>query len=191
MKSEQGLSTILGIRARSLLTVHCSRFALLTALACSPSSEKAKAVDWRQVPVSIEMRLAKGATGPGLVPLPVYGQGKTVYVASEPEISNAHIARVEAIKARIGKGLILQVWLTKAGAKRMADGTAHHIGDSLAVLVNSVVVAVPIIRETINPGTKRSFDMGVPLEPEEAGRLARAVSETWRAQKKERVKSLP
>jgi preprotein translocase subunit SecD len=150
--------------------------------ACSPS-EKVKAVDWRQVPVSIEMRLAKGAAGPGLVPAPVYGQGKTVYVGSEPELSNAHVARVEAIKTRIGKGLILQVWLTKAGAKQIADVTAHHVGDSLAVLVNGVVVSVPIIRQTINPGTKRPFDIGVPLEPEQTGRLARAVSETWRVQR--------
>ena len=86
------------------------------------------------------------------------------------------------IKTRIGQGLVLQVWLTKAGAERIADVTARNIGDSLAVLVNSVVVAVPIIRAPINPGTKRSFDIGIPLRPEEAGRLARAVSKTWSSQ---------
>jgi preprotein translocase subunit SecD len=94
-------------------------------------------------------------------------------------LSNAHISRVEAVKTRIGKGLVLQVWLTKAGAERIADVTARHIGDSLAVLVNGVVVSVPIIREAIKPGTKRPFDIGVPLEPNETGRLARAVSRTW------------
>jgi preprotein translocase subunit SecD len=183
VKSEQGLSTILGIRARSLFPLHCSRlalFPLLATLACA-SGERAKAVDWRQVPVSIEMRLAHGAAGPDLISAPVYGQNKTVYVSSEPELSNAHVARVEAVKTRIGKGLILEVWLTSAGAKRIAAMTANHIGDSLAVLVNSVVVAVPIIRDTIDPGTRRSFDLGVPLEPEETGRLARAVSQTWRS----------
>jgi preprotein translocase subunit SecD len=149
--------------------------------ACSPPSEKAKAADWRQVPVSIEMSLAKGAPGAGWVPAPVYGQGTTVYVHAEPELSNAHIARVEAIKTRIGEGLLLQVWLTRAGAKRIADVTSHHLGDSLAILVNSVVVSVPIIREAMDPGTKQPSDIGVPLRAKEAGQLALAVSKTWPA----------
>lgn len=152
---------------------------VIASWACSPSSHKT--TDWGQVPVSIELRLAKGASGPGLVPAAVYGQSDSVYLDAEAALSNTHIARVEAVKTRIGTGLILQVWLTKAGAERMADFTAHHIGDSLAVLVDSVVVGVPIIQEAINPGTKRPFDVGVPLGPEEAGQLARAVSKTWPA----------
>ena len=63
----------------------------------------------------------------------------------------------------------------------MADFTARHIGDSLAVLVNSSVVSVPIIQQALDPGTKLPSDIGVPLGPEEAGRLARAVSKTWPA----------
>jgi preprotein translocase subunit SecD len=127
------------------------------------------------------MRLAKGAAGPGLVPVPVYGQGKTVYVGSEAELANAHVARVEAVKSRIGEGLILEVWLTNAGAKRIADLTANHIGDSLAIMVNSAVVSVPVIREKIDPGTRRPSDIGVPLRAKEADQLARAVSQTWPA----------
>jgi preprotein translocase subunit SecD len=152
---------------------------VIASWACSSSSEKAKAADWRQVPVSIELRLAEGAAGPELIPAVVHGRGDTVYLHSEAQLSNTHIARVEAVKTRIGQGLILQVWLTRAGARRMADVTAHHIGDSLAVLINSVVVAVPIIQEAINPGTKEPSDIGVPLTPEESGQLARAVSMTW------------
>jgi preprotein translocase subunit SecD len=156
-----------------------SLFPLLAALACSPSGERVKAADWGQVPVSIEIRLAKGTPGPGLDPAPVYGQGKTIYVGSQAELSNAHVARVEALKTRIGEGLILQVWLTKAGSARMADLTSRHIGDSLAILVNSVVVSVPIIRQAMNPGTKQPSDIGVPLRAQEAERLARAVAKTW------------
>jgi preprotein translocase subunit SecD len=160
-------------------TVYCLLFTAV--LSCSASGDKAKAVDWRQVPVTIEMRLAKGAPSEGWVPEPVYGQGKTVYVGSEPELSNAHVARVEAVKTRIGEGLILQVWLTSAGARRLADLTSNHIGDSLAIVVNSVVLSVPVIRQTINPGTQRSSDIGVPLSAKEAGQLARAISQTWPA----------
>ena len=147
--------------------------------ACSPSSKKVKPVDWGQVPVTIELRLAKGAPAPGFVPATVHGQSGTVYLDPEAALSNTHIARVEAVKTRIGAGLILQVWLTKAGAQRIADVTARHIGDSLAVLIDSVVVSVPIIQERMNPGTRRPSDIGVPLEPKETSQLARAISKTW------------
>jgi preprotein translocase subunit SecD len=109
----------------------------------------------------------------------VYGTADTVYLQSKAELSNDHIARAEAVETRIGKGLILQVWHTKAGARRMADLTSNHIGDSLAVLIDSVVVAVPMIQQTLNPGTRQSSDIGVPLEPKEARQLALAVSKTW------------
>jgi preprotein translocase subunit SecD len=151
---------------------------LVASWACSPKA-KARAPDWRQVPVSLELRLAEGAPAPGLVPAEVYGQGKNVYLHPEAQISNRDIARVEAVQTRIGKGLILQVWLTRAGAARIKEVTGKHIGDSLAVLVDSVVVAVPIIQEAIGGDPKLPNDIGVPLEPEEAQQLAAAVSKTW------------
>ena len=163
--------------------VHCSLF---LAAACSSPGDKAAAPNWSQVPVSIELRLAQGAPGPELVPAAVYGQGRTVYLHPESQLSNADIARVEAVKTRIGKGLILEVWHTKTGARRIAELTAQHIGDSLAILINSVVVAVPKIQETINPGTRTPSDIGVPLEPKEANQLALAVSKTWPAPEREK-----
>lgn len=159
----------------TLFTVQCS----LLFAACSSTDNRVRPPNWSQVPVSIELRLAQAGEGPGLTPAAVYGQGKRVYLHPEPGISNSDIARVEAVKTRIGKGVILQVWHTKAGARRIAELTAQHIGDSLAILVNSVVVAVPMIRETINPGTRMPSDIGVPLEPKEANQLALAVSKTW------------
>ena len=129
--------------------------------------------------MSIELRLAEGAAAPGLVPRTVYGQGRKVYLHPKAELSNDDIARVEATKTRIGEGLILDVWHTAAGARRLSQLTSQHIGDSLAVLINSVVVAVPRIEQTLNPGTRTPSAMGVPLEPKEAGQLASAVSKTW------------
>ena len=151
-------------------------------LGCSPNP-KARGPDWQKIPVTLELRLARGAPGPGLVPAPVYGQAKTVYLHSEAELSNSDIARVEAVKTRIGKGLILQVWLTKAGAARVKEATGRHIGDSLAVLIDSVVVAVPVIEQAIGGDPKLPNDIGVPLEPKEAQQLAAAVSKTWPAAK--------
>jgi preprotein translocase subunit SecD len=155
--------------------------AVAASWACSSSDGgKANAApDWKRVPVSLELRLAEGAPGAGLVPATVYGQGKKVYLHPEAPISNRDIARVEATKARIGKGLILQVWLTKAGAARIKQVTGRHIGDSLAVLIDSVVVSVPKIRQAIGGDPKLPNAIGVPLEPKEAQQLAAAIAKTW------------
>jgi preprotein translocase subunit SecD len=154
----------------------------LTLTACSaPGDKPAARPDWGRVPVAVELRLAQGASGPELVGREVYGQGRTVYLNPQAQISNADIARAEAVKTRIGKGLILQVWYTKSGARKIAELTRQHIGDSLAVLINSVVVAIPVIQQPINPGTQTSSDIGVPLEPKEANQLALAGSKTWPA----------
>ena len=152
---------------------------IVASWACSPSSGKARAPDWRRVPVTLELRLARGAPAPGLVPAPVYGQARTVYLYPEAVLGNSDIARAEAIQTRIGRGLILQVWPTRAGAARMKEVTGRHVGDSLAVLIDSVVVSVPIIQQAMGGDPKLPSDIGVPLEPEEAQQLAAAVSKTW------------
>ena len=152
---------------------------LIAAGACSSSTGKEEAADWRRVPVSIELRLAEGAPAPSLVPARVYGQADTVYLHPEAQLSNSGIARVEAAKVRSRRGLVLELWLTKAGAERLAKVTGQHIGDSLAVLINSVVVSVPRIEEPIGGDTQAPSHVGVPLLPEEAEQLAEAVSKTW------------
>jgi preprotein translocase subunit SecD len=155
-------------------------FWVIASGGCSPSTEKVTAApDWRRVPVTLELRLAQGARAPDLVPAAVHGQSATVYLRPQAQLSNRHIARVEAVKTRLGKGLILDVWFTKEGAARLAEVTGNHIGDSLAVLVNSVVVSVPIIQGTLGGDPKLPSQIGVPLEAEEAAQLAAAIAKTW------------
>jgi hypothetical protein len=147
--------------------------------ACSPSREKEQPPDWRRVPVSLELRLAESAPGPGLVPAMMYGQPDTLYLHPQPRLSADHIARVEAAKTMGEKGLVLAVWFTRAGARQLADMTGKHIGDTLAVLINSVVVSAPVIQETMGGDTKLPSHIGVPLDPAAARQLALAVSKTW------------
>ncbi len=151
---------------------------VIGSLACSPGV-RARTPDWTRVPVSLELRLAEGSPAPGLVPAAVYGQGKTVYLHPESQLSNSDIVRVEAVKTRIGKGLILQIWLTRAGASRLKEATGRHIGDSLAALIDDVVLAVPVIQQPIGSDPKLPIDLGVPLEPKEAQQLAASVSKSW------------
>lgn len=151
---------------------------LIAPVACSPG-EKEPAPDWRRVPVSLELQLAQRSPGPGLVRALVYGRPDTLYLNREAGLSSSHIARVEAVKAMGGKGLVLEVWFTRAGAQRLANVTRQHIGDTLAVLINSVVVSAPTIQETMGGDTKLPSHIGVPLDPADARQLALAVSKTW------------
>jgi preprotein translocase subunit SecD len=102
-----------------------------------------------------------------------------VYLQPEIQLSNSGIARVTAAKTMGRRGLVLELWFTKAGAEQLAKVTGQHIGDSLAVLINSEVVAVPKIEEPIGRNTKSPSHIGVPLLPEESEQLAEAVSKTW------------
>jgi preprotein translocase subunit SecD len=164
---------------RSSRSPRSSLILLVTATWACSSARKSAAPDWQRVPVAIELRLAERAPGPQLVAAPVYGQADTVYLHSKPQLSNGDIARVEAAKTMAGTGLVLSVWLTKAGSDRMAEVTSHNMGKKLAVLVNSVVVSVPTIQDTIRLGTKLPSQIGVPLGREESRQLALAVSKTW------------
>lgn len=153
---------------------------LIASEACSPSRDRVDpAPDWRRVPVSLELRLAESAPAPGLLPAVVYGQPDTLYLHPQPRLSASHIARVEAAKTMGEKGLVLAVWFTKAGARQLADMTGPHIGDTLAVLINSVIVSAPVIQETMGGDTKLPSHIGVPLDPAAARQLALAVSKTW------------
>jgi SecD-like export protein len=165
--------------ARYLYLRLAMAISLVACGACSPSPKAKSAPGWGRVPVSLELRLAEGAPSAGLLPAVVYGQDHTVYLHPEPQLSNRDFVRVEAVKARIGTGLILQVWLTKVGAARIKEATGRHIGDSLAVLIDSVVVAVPIIQQVIGGDPRLPTDIGVPLDPKDAQQLAAAVSKTW------------
>ncbi len=167
----------MGARAGYVRVVTC--LWVIASGACSPSGGKAIPPDWRRVPVSLELRLAKSAPGPDLVPAVVYGQPDTLYLHPKAQLSNSHIARVEAAKTMGGKGLVLAVWLTKAGARQLAAVTGQHIGDTLAVLINSVVVSAPVIHEIMGGDAKLPNHIGVPLGPAETGQLAVAVSKTW------------
>jgi preprotein translocase subunit SecD len=163
------------------MTIRLSPALLVAAsLACSGSDEKFNArPDWNRVPVLLELRLAEGGQAPDLIQAPVYGQGKKVYLHPDPVITNRDIVRVEAIKTRIGQGLILQVWFNRAGAARLREVTGKHIGDSLAVVIDSAVVSLPLIRQAIGGNSRLPNDIGVPLQPKEAQRLAAAVAQTW------------
>jgi preprotein translocase subunit SecD len=155
---------------RLLLLCLCS----LAYWACSLPKARP---NWEQAPVSLEFRLAESAPASGLTPAAVYGERDTVYLHSEVQLSNNEIARAEPVEQPTGMGL--RVWLTEEGSKRISRMTAEHIGDRLAVVINSQVVSASVIVAAFKSTPETPTLVVLQLPPEHASQLAKAVSETW------------
>jgi SecD-like export protein len=93
------------------------------------------------------------------------------------ELSNLQVAHVESVEQP--HRLVLLVWLTEEGTKQMSKVAAQHIGGHLAVLINSKVISAALIVEVLHSTPEVPAGLTVPLEPEQARQLARAVSLTW------------
>jgi preprotein translocase subunit SecD len=129
---------------------------LLSAAAVAPSRAAAQATAPDPQPVAIEFKLDDDTTA---------------------RISNAQLARVEPV---VGKeGVVLNLWFTVDGSKRLAGLTDASVGRLLTVLVNSKVVSAAAIAEPIHPGTKQPVSVAVQLPPQAAESLAQAVTRTW------------
>lgn len=83
----------------------------------------------------------------------------------------------------------LRLWLTEEGKDRVARLKAGHIGERLAVLINSTVIAPPAVIVGPLPGLVDTVQLtpeiplviAIPLPQEEIQQLAKAVSQTWLA----------
>jgi hypothetical protein len=141
--------------------------------------------DWGRVPVTIDLRLAVPAPGPGLVLAVVYGRGDTTYLDPRALLANPHITRAEALV--IPEGLAVNVWLTPEGKSRWRELMTQHVGEHLAVLINSILVTEPSLVQGDPPGVtvpaQPNMDVPVtitvPVARKQADQLARAISETW------------
>jgi preprotein translocase subunit SecD len=129
---------------------------VLLAAAIAPSRGAAQDVALDSQPVAIEFKLDDDTTA---------------------KLSNAQLARVEPV---VGKeGVVLNLWFTAEGSKRLAGLTDASVGRLLTVLVNSKVVSAAAIAEPIHPGTKQPVAVAVQLPPQAAESLAQAVTRTW------------
>jgi preprotein translocase subunit SecD len=129
---------------------------ILTSATAAPSSGAAQTSSPSHEPVAIEFRLDEDTTA---------------------RLSTAELARVESVPA--AEGVVLNLWFTEEGSKRLARLTEANVGHLLTVLVNSRVVQAAKVAEPMHPGTKQPVNLAVQLPPQEAESLAQAVARTW------------
>jgi preprotein translocase subunit SecD len=120
----------------------------------------------------IELRLVREQPDPGLWAAEF--DGRTLYLAPEPLLSDRDLERVDPY-VRSGQ-LFLRLQMTARVAERMRSATAAEIGTPLAIIIDSEVRSAPAIRAEIGgPGSA----ITVPASEEEANRLAALIRARW------------
>lgn len=152
---------------------------LIIVCACKPQRPESRHYEWQQVPVMVEMRVAEKKPAPGLMRAVLFENGETVYLHSAVELANEQIARAEAVEEP--DGIRIQFWLTGDGGRRFEETTGTHIGDYLAILINSRVISAPAIVQRIERSPEIPAQVKVRLPRHQALQLAKAVSQTWPA----------
>jgi len=123
-----------------------------------------------QAAVRFEVRLAETQPIPGLVVARVADSGRVIYLHPEAIVTNDDIAQSWVIPDGSGRyGVSVQ--LLEAGAQRMRQATAAHIGRPVAILVDGEVVTVPTVRSAIGDSAVISGDYAQA----EAERIARGI----------------
>jgi hypothetical protein len=101
-----------------------------------------------QAAVRFEVRLAETQAVPGLIVARVGNSDQVIYLHPEAIVTNEDIAQSWVTQDgpdRYG----VSVQLLEAGAQRMRQATATHIGRPVAILINGQVVTAPTVRSAI------------------------------------------
>jgi len=99
--------------------------------------------------VRFEVRLAEAQPVPGLIVAQVGDSGRVIYLHPEMIVTNDDIAQSWVLQDG-PDGFSVSVELMEAGAQRMRQATATHLGRPMAILIDGEVVAVPVVRSAIS-----------------------------------------
>ncbi|HEY5617060.1 MAG TPA: hypothetical protein VIK60_03905 [Vicinamibacterales bacterium] len=99
--------------------------------------------------VRFEMRLAEAQPIPGLIVARVADSGRVIYLHPETIVTNEDIAQSWVIQDGPDR-FSVSVEFLPAGAERMRQATAIHLGHPVAILIDGEVVIAPIVRSAIS-----------------------------------------
>jgi len=124
-----------------------------------------------QAAVRFGVRLAETQPVPGLIVARVVDSGRTIYLHPEMVVTNDDIAQSWVVQDgpdRFG----IAVELLEAGAQRMRQASAAHLGRPVAILIDGEVVAAPVVRAVISNSAMISGD----FTRAEAERIAEGIA---------------
>lgn len=113
-----------------------------------------------QAQVKFEVRLADERPGDGLIEAQVRGSEHVIYLHPEIVVTNGDIAQSGVVPGDNASEFWIDVEFTAAGAERMRQATARHIGRPVAILIDGAVAAAPRLRSPIAASAVISGDFG-------------------------------
>ena len=102
----------------------------------------------RAAAVRFEVRLAEAT--PTLDLQPVRLGERTIYLHREAVVTNDDIAAARVVPGNAPGKSDVAVTFTPAGAKRMREATANHLGRPMALLIDGAVVMAPTVRAVVS-----------------------------------------
>jgi preprotein translocase subunit SecD len=111
-----------------------------------------------QAAVRFEVRLAEDQPAPGLRTAAVGNSNRTIYLHPEIVVTNNDIERSRVIAGDAPARFWIDVRLNAAGAAKMRQATANHLGKPVAILINGDVVTAPTLKSPIGAAAVISGD---------------------------------
>lgn len=99
--------------------------------------------------VRFEVRLAEDTAAPGLREAPVGTEPRVVYLHDRVVVSNDDIAAASVVLGRDGERYGIEIRLSANGSETMRAATRTHLGRPIALLIDGLVAAAPIVRSEI------------------------------------------
>jgi hypothetical protein len=103
-----------------------------------------------QAAVRFEVRLAEDGPAAGLREARISGSDRVVYLHQEVIVTNSDIAQSRVVQGDSASRFGVGVEFNAAGAEKMRQATADHIGKPVAVLIDGEVVTAPVLRSPIS-----------------------------------------
>jgi preprotein translocase subunit SecD len=98
--------------------------------------------------VRFEVRFAEEKPGPGLREAKVAGTNRSIYLHDEVIVTNGDIRAARVI--HVGDAYNVGVEFNAAGAQKMCQATAKHVGRLVAILLDGQVIMAPVLRSPID-----------------------------------------
>jgi hypothetical protein len=108
--------------------------------------------------VRFEVRLAEDHAAAGLREARVAGSDRAIYLHEEVIVGNGDIEKSAVIAGNAPSRFGVGVQFNAAGARKMQQATADHVGRPLAVLIDGDVVMAPVLRDPIGASAVISGD---------------------------------
>jgi hypothetical protein len=115
-----------------------------------------------QAAIRFEVRLAEDRPTAGLREAPIAGSDRVIYLHPEIIVTNADIAQSSVVQSSVVLGgpsrFGVSVQFTAAGAQKIRQATANHVGRPVAILIDGDVVTAPVLKSPISTSAAISGD---------------------------------